>query len=403
MATLVARPAVSTTQTRSLAFERLRLLAGVPFLLGIFLSFLGFAWDVQWHVDVGPDTFFTAPHLVLYSGIALAGLTALTVVLMTTFRYRGVTAGTTSVLGGRFRGPVGYLIGGTGALLFLAYGLLDQWWHDIYGFDVTLVSPPHVGLVLSVLITMIGCLCTFGAEVRLAAESGRSWLGAALGFTAAVAILFAFVTPSTVDVVFDVAASFGLPLGPNGPLTFLYTLMLLMTAAVLRRPGAATLIALVMTLLRLGLWYGVPWITSEYATAVGLFLRDNSREVPIVAGVLPPYLLLAGIVVDLVLLLGSRLGWNLRLTVLLSGALVPVALTLIAATPSLYVAPDTLFPVRPDLLSLETLSALSPVTVLIGALAGMLGWALGFVVRHQDEANANVPARSQLAVTAEMS
>ena len=304
MATLVAQPTVSPARLHALAFDRLRLLAGAPYLAGIFLAFLGFAWDIQWHVDVGPDTFFTAPHLVLYSGIALAGLTALTVVLLTTFRYRGVIDGTTAVLGGRFRGPVGYIIGGCGALLFLTYGLVDQWWHDIYGFDVTLVSPPHVGLVLSVLITMIGCLCTFGAEVRRAAERGQSGVGPILGFAVAAALLFVFVTLSTVDVVADVAASFGLPMGPNGPLTFLFALMLLLTAAVVRHPGAATLVALVMTLLRIGLWYAVPWITAEYATAVGLFLRDNTLGVPVVAGVLPPYLLLAGVVVDLVLLAG---------------------------------------------------------------------------------------------------
>lgn len=388
MATLVARPTVAPARSRSLAYDRLRRAAGVPFVLGIFLSFLGFAWDVQWHVDVGPDTFFTAPHLVLYSGIAVAGLTSLTVVLLTTFRYRGVTEGTVSVLGGRFRGPAGYVIGGVGATLFLAYGLVDQWWHSIYGFDVTLVSPPHVGLVLSVLITMIGCLCAFGAEVARAAARGRgsSWFGPGLGFAAATALLFAFVTPSAVDVVWDVAAGFGLPGGPNGTLTFLYSLMLLMSAAVLRRPGAATLVALMMTILRLGLWYLVPWMTGAYATAVGLFLRDNTDASPVVPGVLPPYLLLAGIVVDLVLLAGRRFGWNVWLSVLLAGGLVPVALELITPEPSLYVAPHDLFPVRPELLSLGTLTSLSVATIVVGAVAGLLGWVIGFVIRHQEHA-----------------
>lgn len=390
MATLVARPAVAPARSRALAFDRVRRAAGVPFVLGIFLSLLGFAWDVQWHVDVGPDTFFTAPHLVLYSGIAVAGLTSLTVGLLTTFRYRGVTEGTASVLGGRFRGPAGYVIGGIGATLFLAYGLLDQWWHTLYGFDVTLVSPPHVGLVLSVLITMIGCLCAFGAEVARAAargrERGQRWLGSGLGFAVATALLFAFVSPSAVDVVWDVAAGFGLAGGPNGTLTFLYALMLLMSAAVLRRPGAATLVALAMTILRLGLWYLVPWLTSEYATAIGLFLRDNTRGMPVVPGMLPPYLLLAGIVVDLVLLVGRRLGWNVRLTVLLAGGLVPVALELITPEPSLYVAARELFPVRPELFSLETLTSLSVATIGVGAVSGLLGWVIGVVIRHQEQA-----------------
>lgn len=37
----------------------------------------GLVWDIQWHTDVGPDTFFTAPHLVVYLGMATTGLTSL--------------------------------------------------------------------------------------------------------------------------------------------------------------------------------------------------------------------------------------------------------------------------------------------------------------------------------------
>ena len=384
MSSLVAHSAVAPARTRTLDFERLRLLASIPFILGAMLSLFGFVWDVQWHVDVGPDTFFTAPHLVLYSGIAIAGLTCLAMVLATSVRYRGVTDGTVSVLWGRFRSPVGYLIGGIGAAMFLLYGLLDQWWHTIYGFDVTLVSPPHVGLILSILITMIGCLCTLAAEVRRADVRGTSWWPTGLGFALTAALLISFITASMVDVFYTVSYALGLPTGPTGTLTFLCSVMLLMTAAVLRRPGAATLVALMMTGLRLFLWYAAPWVTSEYATAVGLFLRDNTEGHSVVAGVLPPYVLLAGILVDLVLLVGRRFGWKVPLTVLLAGALVPVGLELIQTYPSLYVAPDFLFPVRTNLFSFDTITAISPVDIVIGALAGLLGWVIGVILRNHE-------------------
>ncbi len=400
MASLVAKPqsTVAPTRSRALDFDRLRLLASIPFVLGVMLSLFGFVWDVQWHVDVGPDTFFTAPHLVLYSGIAIAGLTSLAMVLVTSSRYRGITEGTVSVLGGRFRSPAGYLIGGIGAALFLLYGLLDQWWHSIYGFDVTLVSPPHVGLILSVLITMIGCLCTLAAEVRRAEIRGRNWWPTGLGFALAAALLISFITASMVDVFFTVAYSLGLPTGPNGTLTFLCAVMLLMTAAVLRRPGAATLVALVMTLLRLFLWYAAPWVTSEYATAVGLYLRDNTDANSVVAGVLPPYILLAGVVVDLVLMAGRRFGWKVPLTVLLSGALIPVALQILVSVPSLYIAPDLLFPIRSDLLSLDTIGDLSLVDMVTGALAGLLGWIIGVILRNHERI-ATAPALNQSTAT----
>ena len=54
------------------------------------------------------------------------------------------------VVGGRFTAPVGYLLSGVGAASFLLYGLWDLWWHELYGFDAVIDSPPHVGLLLSV-------------------------------------------------------------------------------------------------------------------------------------------------------------------------------------------------------------------------------------------------------------
>ena len=51
-------------------------------LLGSAISTVGLSWDVEWHRDVGPDTFFTLPHLGLYSGSALAGIASLAMVLL---------------------------------------------------------------------------------------------------------------------------------------------------------------------------------------------------------------------------------------------------------------------------------------------------------------------------------
>src|SRR5262245_1938925 len=154
-------PALARSTSAAQTIARVRALGALGLLCGVFLAYLGFAWDVQWHTDVGPDTFFTAPHLVLYGGIAISGLTCLAVVLLTTRFTRATGAaldGTTAIFNGTFRAPLGYIVGGFGALFFLLYGLMDQWWHSLYGFDVTLVSPPHVGLILSIMVTMAGCL-----------------------------------------------------------------------------------------------------------------------------------------------------------------------------------------------------------------------------------------------------
>src|SRR5688500_8500238 len=88
---------------------RARIGAAAGFIIAVFLAFLGFAGDVKWHTAVGPDTFFTAAHLVLYGGVAIAGLASLAMVLLATwYAELGVPgamsrAAATPILGGRFR------------------------------------------------------------------------------------------------------------------------------------------------------------------------------------------------------------------------------------------------------------------------------------------------------------
>ena len=382
MATTVT--GVPTTAPRPVAStaERVRTLTGVPMLLGVLLSFLGFAWDVQWHVDVGPDTFFTAPHLVLYSGIALTGLVCLAVTLVTTAAARrgdrSAMGGTVPILRGAYRAPLGYLIGGFGALSFLLYGLLDQWWHSIYGFDVVIVSPPHVGLILSIFVTMLGALLVFAGEVQ---RADRPTLGPTLGFAAAAAILFAFLTPTLLDALpwFVGPVSW-----PGIATSLLYPTMLLLVASTLRLPGAATIAAATFALLQAVSWVVIPWVTREYASAIGLFLRDTTTNRPVVPAMLPSFLLVAAAAVDALVWAARRNGLPVRLGVPLAGALVALVLNLLQPVPPLYFLPpdapaEFLAGIRAMMAEtrLPTLLVVLP----IGALMGWFGWRLGVVVR----------------------
>jgi len=42
-------------------------------LIGFILALFGTYWDDAWHTEEGRDSFFIAPHLVLYAGISLTG------------------------------------------------------------------------------------------------------------------------------------------------------------------------------------------------------------------------------------------------------------------------------------------------------------------------------------------
>src|SRR3954466_2135746 len=92
------------------AEQRRRTWAAVLLVYALAQANLGLAWDIRWHGAVGRDDFWTAPHILIYSGVALAGLLCLGIVLATSVRYwRGDRvlddANTVTVLG-IFRTPL---------------------------------------------------------------------------------------------------------------------------------------------------------------------------------------------------------------------------------------------------------------------------------------------------------
>lgn len=103
------------------------------------LGFPGLLWDVAWHRTIGRDTFFSPPHMLMYTGVAANGLVSAWAI----------------VWGRRHGAPAALALGGVGFLLALAGALLDEWWHTNVGKDVNLWSPPHlVGLAGTVLIAL---------------------------------------------------------------------------------------------------------------------------------------------------------------------------------------------------------------------------------------------------------
>jgi hypothetical protein len=92
---------------------------GLGLLGSELLIFVGAIWDIQWHQDVGPDTFFTAPHLLIYSGALFAGLSCLAVVLACTWRTRQPDASNDPaiipILRRTFWAPPGLILAGLGA------------------------------------------------------------------------------------------------------------------------------------------------------------------------------------------------------------------------------------------------------------------------------------------------
>jgi hypothetical protein len=341
-------------------------------LAGAAMSLTGMVWDIQWHNDVGPDTFFTAPHLVLYAGSAVAGIASLVVVLATTMADRrgrpldaAVGGAAVGVFGRTFAAPIGYLVSGVGAALFLVYGLLDEWWHGLYGFDVVIESPPHIGFLLAITLTMVG------AVMVSAAALGQKWGGitAVLG----LALLLGFDS-----IVVEGLNAFGVgvvDLRTVG-MAFMSVLILVVGARLLERPSGAIGIALILAVLQAAFWWFAPWATQLYSDAIGQPFRDDPSGTSMMPALIPMALLpVAALVVGPLL---ARARDNDRLAVssgMLAGGIGGLIITVTVAGQSALLLGGETFG------DLPVLMATAAAGTAVGVAAGFLGVRFAEILR----------------------
>jgi hypothetical protein len=128
---------------------------------------IGIIWDISWHRTIGRDTFWTPAHMAIYLGGLLAGLTCGWLVLRTTFfASPEQQAGSVRLWG--LRGPLGAWVTIWGTLAMLTSAPFDNWWHNAYGVDVKILSPPHTVLALGMWGIVLGALILVLREQNLA-------------------------------------------------------------------------------------------------------------------------------------------------------------------------------------------------------------------------------------------
>ncbi|HYC51832.1 MAG TPA: hypothetical protein VEB19_12035 [Gemmatimonadaceae bacterium] len=118
---------------------------------------IGVYWDISWHMSIGRDSFWTPAHLLIQAGGLVAGLTSGYVALRTTFG-RDPRALHASVSFWGFRAPLGAWVCIWGCLAMVTSAPFDNWWHDAYGLDVRIISPPHTVLALGIAALGVGAL-----------------------------------------------------------------------------------------------------------------------------------------------------------------------------------------------------------------------------------------------------
>ncbi len=118
----------------------------------------GILWDIAWHMSIGRDGLFSAPHVVTYIGAATAGLFSGYQVLKTSFWGSQLEKGKMINFWGIFYGSLGALFCIWGGIASLTSAPFDDWWHNTYGLDVKILSPPHAVLLLGLLSVQMGAM-----------------------------------------------------------------------------------------------------------------------------------------------------------------------------------------------------------------------------------------------------
>jgi hypothetical protein len=140
---------------------------------------------VAWHRSLGREAFWIPPHVVLYSGVGLTGLVCAGVVVPTTL-HRATRAGmdpTPAELWG-LRAPLGFVLAGCGVLGCVLVAPFDEWWHRLFGLDVTVWSPPHLFAIGAAGAIRLGGVVALAREMSRAGRDlhpqQRVWSGMSL-------------------------------------------------------------------------------------------------------------------------------------------------------------------------------------------------------------------------------
>jgi hypothetical protein len=141
-------------------------------VLGVTSVTIGAHWDVSWHRSIGRDTFWTPAHLAIYACGVLAAISCGYLVLFTTFRKQAALASASVNIFG-FRAPLGAFIASWGGIAMLTSAPFDNWWHNAYGLDVKIISPPHTLLMLGVFAVSVGALVLLVGAMNRANLAGK--------------------------------------------------------------------------------------------------------------------------------------------------------------------------------------------------------------------------------------
>jgi hypothetical protein len=116
-------------------------------LLGSVLEIWGGSWDITSHAIGAPESFFTPPHAVLYSGVGISLIAAIAALWIIgkdkEMRHETFSLGLKLII--------------IGSIIQIVAGPSDYLWHELFGTD-GLLSPTHLTLITGILIQSVGII-----------------------------------------------------------------------------------------------------------------------------------------------------------------------------------------------------------------------------------------------------
>ena len=151
---------------------------------------VGLVWDISWHRTIGRDTFWAPPHLLQQAGAIISGLSCGYLALSTTFAGSFEQRNQSVRFWRLFQAPIGAWVCIWGTIMMITSAPFDNWWHNAYGLDVKIISPPHIILASGMIAVEIGAiLMSLGAQNRATDEGDKRKIGLIYAVGASVVVL----------------------------------------------------------------------------------------------------------------------------------------------------------------------------------------------------------------------
>lgn len=152
--------------------EGLRPVESLVALAGGFVALFGTYWDDAFHTDHGRDDLGSPPHLALYAGVAVG----VAVAARWAVRARTNQHAWRKLL--RDGHPA--LLALSGGVAVLVSAPVDEFWHQAYGRDAVLWSPPHLVATSASVALLIGLVLGIRSGTTAARVGAALVMGALL-------------------------------------------------------------------------------------------------------------------------------------------------------------------------------------------------------------------------------